>query len=154
MLVITIYNYTHIYCILSVCLFRLRIFSFLDVVSLCRCAQVSKKWHELALDGSNWQCVDLFDFQIDIEEQMVDRLSQRCGGFLHELSLKGCEGVGDSAIKTFSMSCHNIEKLILHKCHRITDASVKTLSQNCSKLLHLDLSSCRAISNKSCDYLR
>jgi hypothetical protein len=77
----------------------LRIFSFLDVVSLCRCAQVSKKWHELALDGSNWQCVDLFDFQIDIEEQMVDRLSQRCGGFLHELSLKGCEGVGDSAIK-------------------------------------------------------
>lgn len=27
------------------------------------CVQV---WHDLALDGSNWQHVDLFDFQMDI----------------------------------------------------------------------------------------
>ncbi|KAJ8386265.1 hypothetical protein AAFF_G00174610 [Aldrovandia affinis] len=29
----------------------LRIFSYLDVVTLCRCAQVSKAWNVLALDG-------------------------------------------------------------------------------------------------------
>lgn len=45
----------------------LRIFSFLDVVSLCRCAQVSKAWNVLALDGSNWQRIDLFAFQKDVE---------------------------------------------------------------------------------------
>lgn len=45
----------------------LRIFSYLDVVSLCRCAQVSKAWNILALDGSNWQRIDLFDFQRDVE---------------------------------------------------------------------------------------
>lgn len=45
----------------------LRIFSFLDVVALCRCAQVSKSWNLLALDGSNWQKINLFDFQRDIE---------------------------------------------------------------------------------------
>jgi F-box and leucine-rich repeat protein 2/20 len=68
----------------------LRILSYLDVVSLCRCAQVgskivinfdsikqypfpilivkvSKYWNILALDGSNWQKIDLFDFQRDIE---------------------------------------------------------------------------------------
>lgn len=45
----------------------LRIFSYLDVVSLCRCAQVSKTWNVLALDGSNWQRIDLFDFQKDVE---------------------------------------------------------------------------------------
>lgn len=44
-----------------------RIFSYLDVVSLCRCAQVSKAWNVLALDGSNWQRIDLFDFQTDVE---------------------------------------------------------------------------------------
>jgi len=44
-----------------------RIFSYLDVVSLCRCAQVSKAWNVLALDGSNWQRIDLFDFQRDVE---------------------------------------------------------------------------------------
>lgn len=45
----------------------LRIFSFLDVVSLCRCAQVSKAWNVLALDGSNWQRINLFEFQTDVE---------------------------------------------------------------------------------------
>jgi len=40
-----------------------RVFSYLDVVSLCRCACVSKYWHQIALDGSNWQRVDLFRYQ-------------------------------------------------------------------------------------------
>ena len=48
-------------------IFFFRIFSFLDVVTLCRCAKVSKYWNDLALDGSNWQRVDLFEFQRDIE---------------------------------------------------------------------------------------
>jgi hypothetical protein len=29
--------------------------------------QVSKYWNILALDGSNWQKIDLFYFQLDIE---------------------------------------------------------------------------------------
>jgi len=37
------------------------------VLALCRCAQVSKYWNLLALDGSNWQRVDLFIFQTDVE---------------------------------------------------------------------------------------
>lgn len=45
----------------------LRIFSYLNVVELCRCAQVSKAWNVLALDGSNWQRIDLFSFQTDVE---------------------------------------------------------------------------------------
>jgi len=44
-----------------------RVFSYLDVPSLCRCARVSKYWNQIALDGSNWQHVDLFSFQTDIE---------------------------------------------------------------------------------------
>ena len=52
----------------------LRVFSYLDVVSLCRSAQVSKAWNILALDGSNWQRVDLFNFQVDIEGETEDWL--------------------------------------------------------------------------------
>lgn len=48
-----------------------RIFSYLDVVSLCRCAQVSRAWNVLALDGSNWQKIDLFDFQTDVEVYFI-----------------------------------------------------------------------------------
>lgn len=49
----------------------LRIFSYLDVLALCRCAQVSKSWNLLALDGSNWQKIDLFNFQTDIEVKYI-----------------------------------------------------------------------------------
>lgn len=40
-------------------------------MSLCRCAQVSHAWNVLALDGSNWQKIDLFDFQTDVEVNLI-----------------------------------------------------------------------------------
>lgn len=33
--------------------------------------KVSKYWNILALDGSNWQKIDLFDFQRDIEVSFI-----------------------------------------------------------------------------------
>uniref|UniRef100_A0A8C5TMM2 F-box domain-containing protein n=1 Tax=Malurus cyaneus samueli TaxID=2593467 RepID=A0A8C5TMM2_9PASS len=82
----------------------LRIFSFLDVVTLCRCAQVSRAWNVLALDGSNWQRIDLFDFQRDIEGRVVENISKRLG------------------TTTFAQNCRNIEVLNLNGCTKITDA--------------------------------
>lgn len=127
----------------------LRIFSFLDVVTLCRCAQVSRAWNVLALDGSNWQRIDLFDFQRDIEGRVVENISKRCGGFLRKLSLRGCLGVGDNALRTFAQNCRNIEVLNLNGCTKTTDATCTSLSKFCSKLRHLDLASCTSITNMS-----
>uniref|UniRef100_A0A3B3QA28 F-box and leucine-rich repeat protein 20 n=1 Tax=Paramormyrops kingsleyae TaxID=1676925 RepID=A0A3B3QA28_9TELE len=127
----------------------LRIFSFLDVVTLCRCAQVSRSWNVLALDGSNWQRIDLFDFQRDIEGRVVENISKRCGGFLRKLSLRGCLGVGDSALRTFAQNCRNIELLSLNGCTKITDTTCTSLSKFCPKLKHLDLASCTSITNQS-----
>uniref|UniRef100_A0A671NTV0 F-box/LRR-repeat protein 20 n=1 Tax=Sinocyclocheilus anshuiensis TaxID=1608454 RepID=A0A671NTV0_9TELE len=125
----------------------LRIFSFLDVVTLCRCAQVSKAWNVLALDGSNWQKIDLFNFQTDIEGRVVENISKRCGGFLRQLSLRGCLSVGDASMKTFAQNCRNIEHLNLNGCTKITDSTCVSLSKFCSKLRHLDLTSCVSITN-------
>ena len=127
----------------------LRIFSHLDVVSLCRCAQVSKAWNVLALDGSNWQKVDLFEFQIDIEGIVVENIARRCGGFLRKLSLKGCQAVGDSALATFSQYCNNIELLNLKYCKKISDRTSQSLSMHCHKLQYLDVSSCSAVTDIS-----
>ena len=57
----------------------------------CRSAQVCRAWYVLALDGSNWQRVDLFQFQVDIEGAVVENLAKKCGGFLKSLSLNGCQ---------------------------------------------------------------
>jgi F-box/leucine-rich repeat protein 2/20 len=131
----------------------LRIFSFLDVVSLCRAAQVSRRWHDLALHGSNWQRVDLFEFQMAIEGYVVEQMSRRCGGFLRTLSLRDCQTVGDTALEKFCHNCPHMEKLILSKCVRITDQSAESLSRSCPNLLYLNLSSCRAITNETCRHL-
>jgi len=60
---------------------------------------VIQYWNLLALDGSNWQHVDLFDFQLDIEGPVIDNLSFRFGGFLKSLSLKDCKSVADSSLR-------------------------------------------------------
>jgi len=102
----------------------LRVFSYLDIVTLCRCAQVSRAWSVLALDGSNWQRVELFDFQKDVKTNVIQSLSRRCGGFLKRLNLQGCQGIEDDALRTFSHQCHNIEELILRDCYKITNKLV------------------------------
>lgn len=84
----------------------------------------SKSWNVLALDGSNWQKVDLFNFQTDIEGPVVENISLRCGGFLKELSLRGCKAVTDSALRTFAQNCNNIEDLNLNDCKYLTDRYV------------------------------
>ncbi|XP_062814380.1 F-box/LRR-repeat protein 2 isoform X2 [Anolis carolinensis] len=125
----------------------LRIFSFLDIITLCRCAQVSKAWHILALDGSNWQRIDLFNFQTDVEGRVLENISKRCGGFLRQLSLRGCLGVGDSSLKTFAQNCRNIEHLILNGCTKITD------SEGCQNLELLNLSWCGQITKDGIEAL-
>ncbi|KAK2570091.1 F-box/LRR-repeat protein 20 [Acropora cervicornis] len=134
----------------------LRIFSFLDVVTLCRCAQVSK-------------------------EIVVLNLSRRCVGFLKSLSLKGCKSVGDTALRIFAQQCKNIEELCLEGCKRISDSKgctkleylnvswctqissqgLKLLAQGCQNLLAFIAEGCSLITDegiyhltKSCVRLR
>ncbi|XP_033331546.2 F-box/LRR-repeat protein 2 isoform X1 [Megalopta genalis] len=125
----------------------LRILSYLDVVSLCRCAQVSKAWNVLALDGSNWQRIDLFDFQRDVEGPVIENISRRCGGFLRQLSLRGCQSIGNNSMRTLAQSCPNIEELNLSQCKKISDATCAALSSHCPKLQRLNLDSCPEITD-------
>lgn len=56
-------------------------------------------WNILALDGSNWQRVDLFEFQRDVQDAVVENLAKRCVGFLKKLSLHGCQSIDDGAMR-------------------------------------------------------
>ncbi|VDM61287.1 unnamed protein product [Angiostrongylus costaricensis] len=132
----------------------LRIFSYLDMKTLCRCAQACRLWNVLALDGSNWQRVDLFTFQKDVKAATVENLARRCGGFLKKLSLKGCENIQDSALRSFTAKCANIEHLSLYKCKRVTDATCENLGRHCHKLVHLNLENCTAITDRALRHIR
>lgn len=120
----------------------LKIFSFLDIVSLCHCAQVSKYWNQLALDGDNWQSVSLFDFRVAVQGQVVENLSARCGDFLKRLTLRGCRSVSDSSMRVFSKNCRNLEEINLDDCKQLTDETCISLANHCNKLAHLNIASC------------
>uniref|UniRef100_A0A0K0CV49 F-box domain-containing protein n=1 Tax=Angiostrongylus cantonensis TaxID=6313 RepID=A0A0K0CV49_ANGCA len=122
--------------------------------TLCRCAQACRLWNVLALDGSNWQRVDLFTFQKDVKAATVENLARRCGGFLKKLSLKGCENIQDSALRSFTAKCANIEHLSLYKCKRVTDATCENLGRHCHKLVHLNLENCTAITDRALRHIR
>lgn len=131
---------------------------------------MSRYWNILALDGSNWQKINLFDFQRDIEVRklprrytyrscnlflpyfkgtVIENISLRCGGFLKYLCLRGCQSVGSQSIRTLAQHCHNIEHLDLAECKKITDVAIQPLSKNCSKLTAINLESCSQISDCS-----
>ncbi|CAJ0580851.1 unnamed protein product, partial [Mesorhabditis spiculigera] len=131
----------------------LRIFSLLDMVSLCRCAQTCRYWNLLALDGSNWMTVDFFDFQKFIKGPVVENLAKRCGGFLKDLSLRGCENIQDSALRSFTRQCPNIERLSLYKCKRVTDMTCENLGKNCHRLQVLNLENCGAITDRALRFI-
>lgn len=80
---------------------------------------------------------------------MIENISQRCGGFLKYLSLKGCQSVGDQSIRTLAQHCHNIEHLDLTECKKITDAATEPLSKHCPKLAAISLESCPQITDLS-----
>ncbi|CAG0919100.1 unnamed protein product [Notodromas monacha] len=131
----------------------LRIFSHLDVVTLCRCARVCKYWNVLALDGSNWQKIDLFEFQTVMVGVVVESIARRCGGFLKQLKLTGCRRVQDPAVQTIAQNCPNIEELDLNMCKEITDATCAALGQLCPKLKKVDLGSCELLTDLGLKFL-
>ncbi|TKS88458.1 F-box/LRR-repeat protein 20 F-box and leucine-rich repeat protein 20 [Collichthys lucidus] len=129
------------------------IFSYLDVVTLCRCAQVSKAWNVLALDGSNWQKIDLFNFQTDIEDIRSELQKHRSAEpeRLHQDHRQHLSQPQQVLLQTQTarsdllcvhqqplpkgpQNCHELEKMDLEECILVTDNTLVQLSIHCPRL--------------------
>lgn len=80
---------------------------------------------------------------------VIENISRRCGGFLKQLSLRGCQSIGNNSMRTLAQSCTNIEELNLSQCKKISDTTCAALSSHCSKLQRLNLDSCPEITDIS-----
>ncbi|EGW05288.1 F-box/LRR-repeat protein 20 [Cricetulus griseus] len=94
-------------------------------------------WNVLALDGSNWQRIDLFDFQRDIEslshcELITDDGIRHLGNGacahdqLEVIELDNCPLITDASLEHLK-SCHSLERIELYDCQQITRAGIKRL---------------------------
>ena len=79
------------------------------------------------MDGSNWQKIDLFEYQINIRSSVMRPISRRCAGFLRSLSLRCCKNVEDYSLRSLTKYCPNLEELDLNGCIAITDRLVVCL---------------------------
>ncbi len=101
-----------------------------------------KYWNVLALDGSNWQYVDLFNFQTDVSGYVVENLAKRCREFLKAIRLENCRWINDNSIKLLFNACRNIEILNLRQCIKLTDNAFIDLGSNLAQLKNVNLESC------------
>jgi len=75
---------------------------------------IFKYWNTLALDGSNWQSINLKTFQRDVDVSFIkyliiiilnlcvffkgtvlENLSKQCGPFLKRLNIENCKHIND-----------------------------------------------------------
>lgn len=126
----------------------LRIFSFLDIVSLCRCAQVCKYWNKLALDPDNWRNITLFSLRHKVRGVVIENLALRYGSYIRRINLRGCKAVTDMSMLTVFRYCRLLEELSLDDCNQLTDNTCTSLSFFCPLIVHLNLASCN-VSNLS-----
>ncbi|CAF4299921.1 unnamed protein product, partial [Adineta steineri] len=126
----------------------LRIFSYIDYKSLCRCAQVSKYWNTLALDGSNWQSINLKSFQRDVDGIVLENLSKQCGSFLKRLDIENCKFINDHNMRNLSNNCPNLERLTVKHCTKLSNTSLYHLSKHCPYLNHINIASCHHIDDQ------
>uniref|UniRef100_A0A0V0J278 F-box/LRR-repeat protein 20 n=2 Tax=Schistocephalus solidus TaxID=70667 RepID=A0A0V0J278_SCHSO len=137
----------------------LRIFSYLDITTLCRCSRVCKFWYKCAFDGSNWKSINLFEFQCDIQPSIVEKIAQHSRGFLRYLSLKGCRNINDDTIRRFTELCRLLERLDISECRSLTNETFRYLGENCPELTRLSSTSCSKIDDfgllrlSSCSHL-
>ncbi len=96
----------------------------------------------LALDGSNWQYVDLFNFQTDVSGNVVENLAKRCHEFLKAIRLENCRWINDNSIKLLFNACRNIEILNLRQCIKLTDNAFIDLQSNLKNLTNVNFVSC------------
>lgn len=125
----------------------LKIFSFLDIVSLCQCAQVSKYWNELALDPDNWQNITLFSLRHKVKNYVVENLATRYGHYLRRINLRGCKSVPDNSMKILAQNCRHLEEVSLDDCNQLTDEACISLAKNCNSLMYLNVASCNITDN-------
>lgn len=120
----------------------LKIFSFLDIVSLCRCAQVSRYWNRLALDPENWQNISLFNLRNRVKSSVLENIANRYGSHLRRINLRGCKSVSDKSIQVLSQNCPLLEEVSLDDCNQLTDQACISLAKHCNNIVYLNIASC------------
>ncbi|KAI8441669.1 hypothetical protein MSG28_015213 [Choristoneura fumiferana] len=77
---------------------------------------------------------------------VIENISQRCGGFLRQLSLRGCEGIADGSMKTLAQLLTHVN---VSWCQSITENGVEALARGCPKLKSFICRGCKQVNDRA-----
>nr|XP_971231.2 PREDICTED: F-box/LRR-repeat protein 4 [Tribolium castaneum] len=119
----------------------LHIFQYLDLKSLCRCAQVNKTWYDATLDPVLYQNLSLKRYWHRINSKNLNYFKNRCLG-IRKLDLSWCGSDDKFFSSTFLLflhhCCQHLTHLSLCHCEFVNNEIVAKISQ-CRELTELRL---------------
>nr|XP_033815510.1 dynein regulatory complex subunit 6 isoform X2 [Geotrypetes seraphini] len=116
----------------------LKIFSYVTIVDLARCAQVCQSWKVLTQTNFLWSSIDFSAVRQQIQDKTVVNILQKCRLYVVRLNFRCCS-LHWPSFKTIGV-CRNLQDLNLSECQGVNDESVRVISEGCSALLYLNLS--------------
>ncbi|XP_044272670.1 F-box/LRR-repeat protein 4-like isoform X2 [Tribolium madens] len=124
----------------------LHIFQYLDLKSLCRCAQVNKTWYEATCDPILYQNLTLKRYWHRINSKNLNFFKNRCCG-IRKLDLSWCGSDDKFFSSTFLLflhhCCQHLTHLSLCHCEFVNNEIVTKISQ-CRELTELRLRNTKA----------
>ncbi|XP_032221277.2 dynein regulatory complex subunit 6 [Nematostella vectensis] len=129
----------------------LRIFSYITIGDLSRCARVCRSWKILIHANILWSKIDMSQVKHRATNKATAKLIHKCRPFLGHLNLKNCYNLTRESLKIIGQ-CRNLQDLNLSEVKGVTDEVMKDIAMGCTSLLYLNLSSC-LISDSTLRYL-
>ncbi|XP_078275836.1 F-box and leucine-rich repeat protein 13 [Rhinoraja longicauda] len=117
----------------------LKIFGYLGVRELVRCAQVCQSWKVITQTSSLWSKINFYPVKKQIKDDDVANILRSYRSSVIHLSLRECNNIGRATFKGIT-GCQNLQDLNLSECEKVTDEFVSTILENCKSLMYLNIS--------------
>ncbi|KAL3853208.1 hypothetical protein ACJMK2_016766 [Sinanodonta woodiana] len=117
----------------------IKIFSYLDVADLSRCARVCRSWKIIAQASSLWCKLNFYKVRNSVTDKVVTKLLLKCRPYLMHLNMRGCQQLSEISFISLAQ-CRNLQDLNLSDCLGVNDETIKIVAKRCKILLYLNLS--------------
>ncbi|XP_020600406.1 F-box/LRR-repeat protein 13-like [Orbicella faveolata] len=120
----------------------LRIFSYVSVGDLGRCARVCRSWKVLIQANILWS-----------KDEVIKSIAIGCTSLLY-LNLAGTP-ISDASLRYLGRYCTNMLYLSLAYCTKFTNKGLSYMAngKGCHKIVHLDLSGCEQITQEGFKFI-
>uniref|UniRef100_H2Z1H4 F-box domain-containing protein n=1 Tax=Ciona savignyi TaxID=51511 RepID=H2Z1H4_CIOSA len=117
----------------------IKIFSYLDLMDLGRCARVCRAWKVITGAPSLWSHLNFSRVKVSVNDKMVIQCLHKCRPYLIHLNLRQCLSVHWPTFKAIS-ECRNLQDLNVSECKGVNDEVMRTIAESCPTLLYLNVS--------------